>query len=137
MVQRLGDAGDAAGAQRCSELLQPLAAALAAGSKSVASLGADAAALAAAVAAAAGGAAHCTGELAPAAVAWDVQTEYLTLARRFEREFVEDMDALGVVRPDVLTRVSEFVPQIATYIQAIIDKGARYACAATRPCCKR
>jgi hypothetical protein len=46
---------------------------------------------------------------------------------------VEDMDALGVVRPDVLTRVSEFVPQIATYIQAIVDKGAplRLRCDAT------
>lgn len=81
--------------------------ALAAGEKSVATLGAAASALAAALAAA----------------SWDVQVEYLSLARRFEREFFEDMDALGVQRPDVVTRVSEFVPQVVTYIQAIIDKG--------------
>lgn len=32
-------------------------------------------------------------------------------ARRFERSFLQDMDRLGVRRPDVLTRVSEYVPQ--------------------------
>ena len=100
--------GNAAEAQRCSDLLQPVTAALAAGDKSLATLGAASAALGAALAAA----------------PWDVQDEYLTLARRFEREFFDDMDALGVQRPDVVTRVSEFVPQVVTYIQAIIDKGA-------------
>lgn len=99
--------GDTAAAVRCSDLLQPVTEALAAGEKSVATLGAAASALAAALAAA----------------SWDVQVEYLSLARRFEREFFEDMDALGVQRPDVVTRVSEFVPQVVTYIQAIIDKG--------------
>ena len=70
------------------------------------------------------GAATAALAAALAAAPWDVQDEYLTLARRFEREFFDDMDALGVQRPDVVTRVSEFVPQVVTYIQAIIDKGA-------------
>ena len=70
------------------------------------------------------GAATAALAAALAAVPWDVQEEYLTLARRFEREFFDDMDALGVQRPDVVPRVSEFVPQVVTYIQAIIDKGA-------------
>jgi cysteinyl-tRNA synthetase len=94
--------------QRCSDLLQPVTAVLASGDKNLATLGAATAALAEAL----------------AASSWDVQKEYLMLARRFEREFFDDMDALGVQRPDVVTRVSEFVPQVVTYIQAIIDKGA-------------
>lgn len=33
-------------------------------------------------------------------------------ARKFERSYLEDMDNLGVRRPDVMTRVSEYVPQV-------------------------
>ena len=101
-----------------------LAALLESGEKSVAALGAASASLAAAVTQAAGGADACVGDLAPAAAGWDVQEQYLLLARLFEREFNEDMDALGVMRPDVVTRVSDYVPQIVEYIQAIIGKGA-------------
>ena len=107
-LERWTASGNSAEAEHCSVLLQPVTAALAAGEKSVAALGAATSALAAAF----------------QASSWDVQEEYLTLARRFEREFFEDMDALGVQRPDVVTRVSEFVPQVVSYIQAIIDKGA-------------
>lgn len=47
-------------------------------------------------------------------------------ARRFEREFFEDMAALGVKEPDVVTRVTEFVPEIVEYIQGIIANGFGY-----------
>jgi cysteinyl-tRNA synthetase len=36
------------------------------------------------------------------------------------------MIALGVKEPDVVTRVTEFVPQIVEYIQGIIDNGCGY-----------
>lgn len=48
-------------------------------------------------------------------------------ARRFEREFFEDMTSLGVKEPDVVTRVTEYVPQIVDYIKGIMDNGFGYA----------
>jgi cysteinyl-tRNA synthetase len=47
-------------------------------------------------------------------------------ARRFEREFFEDMTSLGVKEPDVVTRVTEFVPEIVEYIQGIMSNGFAY-----------
>ncbi|XP_065085551.1 cysteine--tRNA ligase, cytoplasmic [Ochlerotatus camptorhynchus] len=49
-----------------------------------------------------------------------------TLPRYWEDEFHKDMNALNVLSPDVLTRVSEYVPQIVEYIQKIIDNGLAY-----------
>lgn len=43
-----------------------------------------------------------------------------------QREFFEDMDALGVRAPDVLTRVVEFLPEIIDYVQRIVDNGIAY-----------
>jgi len=47
-------------------------------------------------------------------------------SRRYEREFMDDMAALGIREPDVLTRVTEYVPQIVEFVQRIIDKGMAY-----------
>jgi cysteinyl-tRNA synthetase len=47
-------------------------------------------------------------------------------ARQYEREFMEDMTALGIREPDVLTRVTEYVPQIITFVETIIEKGLAY-----------
>uniref|UniRef100_A0A7S2RQQ1 cysteine--tRNA ligase n=1 Tax=Mucochytrium quahogii TaxID=96639 RepID=A0A7S2RQQ1_9STRA len=47
-------------------------------------------------------------------------------ARKYEREYMEDMEALGIREPDVLTRVTEYIPQIITFIQRIVDKGLAY-----------
>lgn len=68
----------------------------------------------------------CTGELAPLASAWDVAAGVASLARRFEAEFLLDMDSLGVMRPDALTRVSEYIQPIVEYIATIVRKGLAY-----------
>jgi len=63
----------------------------------------------------------------PDAATWSIQTAYLDLAHAFEAEFMEDMRLVGVQRPDMLTRVSEYTDKIVAYIQQIVDRGYAYA----------
>lgn len=53
-------------------------------------------------------------------------TIFNSLPRHWEVEFHKDMDALNVLRPDVLTRVSEYIPEIVTFIEKIISNGLAY-----------
>lgn len=48
------------------------------------------------------------------------------LAAKYEEEFNEDLAMLGVQLPDIITRVSEYVPEIVSYIQVLIDRGIAY-----------
>jgi len=52
---------------------------------------------------------------------------YLELTQNFERRFFEDMDALNVLAPDQLTRVTEYVPQIIRFVEGIVANGFGYA----------
>ncbi|XP_063878581.1 LOW QUALITY PROTEIN: cysteine--tRNA ligase, cytoplasmic-like [Scylla paramamosain] len=48
------------------------------------------------------------------------------LPRHYEEEFNKDMEALNVMEADVVTRVSEYVPQIVDYVAKIIENGYAY-----------
>lgn len=52
--------------------------------------------------------------------------EFSKLARQWETEFLDDMRNLNVLPPTVMTRVSEYVPEIIAYIEKIIDNGYAY-----------
>uniref|UniRef100_A0AAR2KQI5 Cysteine--tRNA ligase, cytoplasmic n=1 Tax=Pygocentrus nattereri TaxID=42514 RepID=A0AAR2KQI5_PYGNA len=48
------------------------------------------------------------------------------LPKYWEEEYHKDMDALNVLPPDVLTRVSEYVPEIVEFVKKIVDNGYGY-----------
>ena len=47
-------------------------------------------------------------------------------AAKYEADFFEDLAALGCRDPDVLTRVSEYIPEIIAYVERIIANGMAY-----------
>lgn len=51
---------------------------------------------------------------------------FARLPQFFEEDFHKDMEALNVLPADVLTRVSEYVPEIVEYIKKIMDNGYGY-----------
>lgn len=54
---------------------------------------------------------------------------YLDLTQKFERRFTEDMNALNILAPDQLTRVTEYVPQIVRFVEKIVANGFGYSTA--------
>ncbi|KAG6796989.1 cysteine--tRNA ligase, cytoplasmic [Apis mellifera caucasica] len=51
---------------------------------------------------------------------------FTKLSQYWEQEFHKDMDSLNVLRPNVLTRVSEYIPEIIEFIKKIIENGIAY-----------
>jgi len=52
--------------------------------------------------------------------------EFHAFAKKWEADYFEDMAALNVELPHVITRVSEFVPEIVDMTKKIIDNGFAY-----------
>lgn len=51
---------------------------------------------------------------------------FTKVTQYWEAQFMDDMDALNVLRPDVITRVTAYVPHIVKFVQQIMDKGFAY-----------
>lgn len=54
------------------------------------------------------------------------QKEFSEFARHWETEFFKDMESLNVKLPNVITRVSQYVPEIIDFIDKLIIKGFAY-----------
>lgn len=54
------------------------------------------------------------------------QTMFTDLTKAMEELFMQDLESLNVLPPDVITRVTEYVPQIANFVQSIVQKGFAY-----------
>jgi len=54
---------------------------------------------------------------------------FTSLAKKYEIEFLQDMRILNVLPPTILTRVSEYVPEIIEYVERIIKNGYGYTTA--------
>ena len=51
---------------------------------------------------------------------------FMKFARYYEEEFMNDMQNLGVRPPTVMTRISEYVPEVIAYVERIIANGFAY-----------
>ena len=56
----------------------------------------------------------------------DLKVPFTDISRKFEKEYLDDMSSLNVEAPTVMTRVSEFMPEIIAYIEQIINNGYAY-----------
>ena len=52
--------------------------------------------------------------------------EFSKISRDNETEFLNDCEALNIRLPNVITRVSEYVPEIVQFIETIIENGYAY-----------
>jgi cysteinyl-tRNA synthetase len=51
---------------------------------------------------------------------------FADISRAMETEFLNDCQALNIRQPSVITRVSEYIPEIVAYIEKIIANGFAY-----------
>lgn len=49
-----------------------------------------------------------------------------SLAAYWEKRFFDDMERLRVRQPDTLTRVTEYVPEIVSFVEQIVSNGYGY-----------
>eukprot|EP00477_Mikrocytos_mackini_P000130 GAHX01000137.1.p1 GENE.GAHX01000137.1~~GAHX01000137.1.p1 ORF type:complete len:671 (+),score=134.59 GAHX01000137.1:45-2057(+) len=55
-----------------------------------------------------------------------VLDDFTKFARFYEMDFFENLSRLSVLKPDVLTRCTEFIPQMIEFTQQLLDSGLAY-----------
>ncbi|KAL6046139.1 Cysteine--tRNA ligase, mitochondrial [Balamuthia mandrillaris] len=53
-------------------------------------------------------------------------SSFLDIARKYEEEFWDDLDAFAVERPAAVVRVTEHIPEIIAFVQRIMEQGCAY-----------
>lgn len=56
----------------------------------------------------------------------NTQTDFRTIAKQFEHEFWLDMASLNVEKPLIITRVSEHIQSIESFVKTLVDSGMAY-----------
>lgn len=57
---------------------------------------------------------------------WAVEQPWQQLAKHYETEFWQDCDALGIQRPDIVLRVTERIPEIVQFVEALLKRNDAY-----------
>lgn len=58
----------------------------------------------------------------------------MEISKKYEQEFIDDMQKLNVQPPTLYARVSDHIPSIIDFIAKLIDKGFAYACPSGKIC---
>lgn len=56
----------------------------------------------------------------------EAKEDWMSLARRYEDEFLMDMKRLGIESPNINVRVTDHIPQIIQFTQTLLDKKIAY-----------
>jgi len=56
------------------------------------------------------------------------KVHYLEISKKYEQEFIDDMQKLNVQPPTLYARVSDHIPLIINFIEKLIKDGFAYAC---------
>ena len=51
---------------------------------------------------------------------------FLEISKKYEQSFMEDMNNLNIINPDVITRASQYIEEIINFIQKIIENDFGY-----------
>jgi cysteinyl-tRNA synthetase len=54
------------------------------------------------------------------------QTDWRILSKVYENEFFGDLSSLNVKKPSIVSRATEFVPQMVKFIENLIEKEIAY-----------
>ncbi|XP_057367259.1 probable cysteine--tRNA ligase, mitochondrial [Daphnia carinata] len=56
----------------------------------------------------------------------DEKVDFKEVSSKYEMAFLNDLDSLSVQKPTVLTKVSDFIPQIISFIEALLHRELAY-----------